>query len=205
MNRGTDVVYSCHVCYSSELVVSCRCQWYSGAETCGQEYRALSYPIPSHPILSYPVMSLLTSLLTDTLATAYFTMCCQLGPRTESTRRVGIDTFWGEDTSPTIAVPSPREPHALALVPVAPIQKSFGSSERDWKPRKKYRFLVNFAPTYSLDINLLAMERCASIRSWQIYETNPDFFASPVMNAVRFVVVRPCYLNRNLLSGPKGN
>ena len=34
---------------------------------------------------------------------------------------------------------------------------------------------------------------------------NPDFFASPVANAVWFVVVRPCYLNRDLLSGPKGN
>ena len=34
---------------------------------------------------------------------------------------------------------------------------------------------------------------------------NPGFFASPVANAAWFVVVRPCYLNRDLLSGPKGN
>ena len=34
---------------------------------------------------------------------------------------------------------------------------------------------------------------------------NPDIFASPVANAAWFVVVRPCYLNRDLLSGPKGN
>ena len=47
---------------------------------------------------------------------------------------------------------SPRRPHALAWGPwVAPLQKSFGSSGRDWKP-------------------LLAMVRFASIRSWQIQE-----------------------------------
>ena len=34
---------------------------------------------------------------------------------------------------------------------------------------------------------------------------NPDFSASPLASAAWFVVVRPCYLNRDLLSGPKGN
>ena len=66
---------------------------------------------------------------------------------------------------------SPREPHALAWAPVASIQKSFGSSGRNCsKPWKNYWFLVNFAPTDSLDIPLLAMVRFASICSWQIQE-----------------------------------
>ena len=38
-----------------------------------------------------------------------------------------------------------------------------------------------------------------------VYIRNPDFFASLVVNAARFVVVRPCYLNKALLNGQKGN
>ena len=35
-------------------------------------------------------------------------------------------------------------------VPVTPIQKSFGSSERDWKTEENnYRFLVNYARSFS--------------------------------------------------------
>ena len=63
---------------------------------------------------------------------------------------------------------APENPTLWRGVPVAPIQKSFGSSERDWKLGKKYRFLVNFAPTDSLHIPVLAAVRFASIRSWQI-------------------------------------
>ena len=63
---------------------------------------------------------------------------------------------------------APGNPTLWHGVPVAPIQKSFGSNERDWKPGKNYRFLVNFAPTESLDILRLATVRFTSIRSWQI-------------------------------------
>ena len=88
--------------------------------------------------------------------------------------------------------------------PVASIQKSFGSSGRDWKPWKElpipckfctYRFIRYSSTCYGkVRINpLMANTR------------NPDFFASPVANAAWFVVVRPCYLNSDLLSGPKGN
>ena len=100
--------------------------------------------------------------------------------------------------------PSPREPRALAWAPVASIQKTFGSSGRDWKPWKKlpipckfctYRFIRYSSTCYGkVRINpLMANTR------------NLDFFASPVANAALFVVVQPCYVNRDLLSGPKGN
>ena len=99
---------------------------------------------------------------------------------------------------------APGNPTLWRGVPVAPIQKSFGSSEWDWKPGKKlpipckfctYRFIRYSSTCYGkIRIDPLM----ANIR-------NPDFFASPVVNAAWFVVVRPCYLNRDLLSGPKGN
>ena len=119
---------------------------------------------------------------------------------------------------------SPREPQALASIQkyfgssgrdwkswkklaipckLASIQKSFGSSGRDWKSWKKlpipckfrtHRFIRYSSTCYGkVHINPLM----ANIR-------NPDFFASLVVNAAWFVVVRPCYLNRDLLSGPKG-
>ena len=44
---------------------------------------------------------------------------------------------------------APRNPTLWRGVPVAPIQKYFGSSGRDWKPGENYRFLVNFALTDS--------------------------------------------------------
>ena len=99
---------------------------------------------------------------------------------------------------------APGNPTLWRGVPVASIQKSFGSSGRDWKPWKKipipckfctYRFIRYPSTCYGkVRINPLM----ANIR-------NPDFFASPVANATWFVVVWPCYLNRDLLSGPKGN
>ena len=99
---------------------------------------------------------------------------------------------------------APGNPTLWRGVPVASIQKSFGSSGRDWKPWKKlpipckfctYRFIRYSSSCYGkVRINPIM----ANIR-------NPDFFASPVANAAWFVVVRPCYLNRDLLSGPKGN
>ena len=89
-------------------------------------------------------------------------------------------------------------------VPVVPIQKSFGSSGQDWKWGKKllipckfctYRF-IRYSPTCYSKVRIDPL--MANIR-------NPDFFASPVVNATWLVVVLPCYLNRDLLSGPKGN
>ena len=79
-----------------------------------------------------------------------------------SNMRHALDKYW------SCSMIAPGNPTLWRGVPVAPIQKSFGSSERDWKPRKKYRFLVNFAPTDSLDIPLLATVRLASIRPWRI-------------------------------------
>ena len=66
---------------------------------------------------------------------------------------------------------SPREPHALAWSPTFPVtsvQKSFGSSKWDWNQWKNCWFLVNFAPTDSLHVPVLATVRFTSIRSWQI-------------------------------------
>ena len=99
---------------------------------------------------------------------------------------------------------APGNPTLWCWVPVAPIQKSFRSSGRDWKPGKKlyipckfctYRFIRYSSSWYGM---IRIDPLMANIR-------NPDFFASPVVNAAWFVVVRPCYLNRDLLSGPKGN
>ena len=99
---------------------------------------------------------------------------------------------------------APGNPTLWRGVPIASIQKSFGSSGRDWKPWKKlpipckfctYRFIRYSSTCYGkVRINPLM----ANVR-------NPDFSASPVTNVAWFVVVRPCYLNRDLLSGPKGN
>ena len=99
---------------------------------------------------------------------------------------------------------APENPTLWRGVPVASLQKYFGSSGRDWKPWKKlpipckfhtYRFIRYSSTCYGkVRINPIM----ANIR-------NHDFFASPVANAAWFVVVRPCYLNRDLLSGPKGN
>ena len=99
---------------------------------------------------------------------------------------------------------APGNPTLWRGVPVVSIQKSFGLSGRDWKPWKKLpipckfctcRFIRYSSTCYGkIRINPLM----ANIR-------NPDFFASPGANAAWFVVVQPCYLNRDLLSGPKGN
>ena len=99
---------------------------------------------------------------------------------------------------------APGNPTLWRGVPVTSIQNSFGSNGRDWKPWKKlpipckfctYQFIKYSSTCYGkVRINPLM----ANIR-------NPDFFASPVATAAWFVVVRPCYLNRDLLSGLKGN
>ena len=99
---------------------------------------------------------------------------------------------------------APGNPTLWSGVPVASIQKSFGSSGRDWKPGKKLPipckfFTCRFIRYSSTCYGMVRIDPLmANIR-------NPDFFASPVVNAARFVVVLPCYLNRDLLSGPKGN
>ena len=99
---------------------------------------------------------------------------------------------------------APGNPTLWSGVPVASIQKSFGSSGRDWKPGKKLPipckfFTCRFIRYSSTCYGMVRIDPLmANIR-------NPYFFASPVVNAARFVVVLPCYLNRDLLSGPKGN
>ena len=99
---------------------------------------------------------------------------------------------------------APGNPTLWSGVPVASIQKSFGSSGRDWKPGKKLPIPCKFSTCRFIRYSstCYGMVRIdplmANIR-------NPYFFASPVVNAARFVVVLPCYLNRDLLSGPKGN
>ena len=120
-----------------------------------------------------------------------------------------VPDFWNSEytssTTPGDLSPlAPGNPTLWRGVPVASIQKAFGSSGRDWKPWEKlqipckfctYRFIRYSSTCYGkVRIN----PRMANIRI-------PDFFASPVANAAWFVVVRPCYLYRDLLSGPKGN
>ena len=74
---------------------------------------------------------------------------------------------------------APGDPTLWRGVPVAPIQKYFGSSERDWKPGKIYRFLVNFAPNSRYG-NIYIDPLMANI--W-----NRDYFASRVVNVAWFV------------------
>ena len=94
---------------------------------------------------------------------------------------------------------TPGNPTLWRRVPVAPIQKSVGSSGRDWKPGKKlqipcefctYRF-IRYSSTWYGKLHIDPL--MANIR-------NPDFFTSPVVNATWFVVVLTCYLNRDLLT-----
>ena len=89
-------------------------------------------------------------------------------------------------TSMTLA---PGNPTLWRGVPVTPIQKYLGSSERDWKPGKKlpipckfctYRF-IRYSSTCYGKVRMDPL--MTNIR-------NPYFFASLVVNAARFVVVR---------------
>ena len=99
---------------------------------------------------------------------------------------------------------SPREPHALAWGPSSSHTKIFRIERTSLKTGEKlpipckfctHRFIRYSSTCYGkVRIDPLM----ANIR-------NPDFFASPVANAAWLVVVLPCYLNRDLLSGPKGN
>ena len=69
-------------------------------------------------------------------------------------------------------ITSPREPYTLVWGPSSSHTKIFRVQRARLKTGGNYnRFLVNFAPTDSLDIALLATVRFASSRSWQIYET----------------------------------
>ena len=89
-------------------------------------------------------------------------------------------------------------------VPVASIQKYFGSSGRDWKPWKKLPIPCKFC-TYRFSRYSSTCYGKVRINPLMANTRNPDFFACPVANAAWFVVARPWYLNRDLLSGPKGN
>ena len=99
---------------------------------------------------------------------------------------------------------SPREPHALACGPSSSHTKIFRVERARLKTAEKipilckcctYRFIRYYSTCY---VKIRIDSPMANIR-------NPDFFASLVVNAAWFVVVRPCYLNRDLLSEPKGN
>ena len=98
----------------------------------------------------------------------------------------------------------PGNPTLWRGVPVASIEKSFGSSGRHWKPWKKLPIPCKFC-TYRFIRYPSTCYGKVRINPLMPNTRNPDFFASPVANAAWFVVVRPCYLNRDLLSGPKGN
>ena len=87
---------------------------------------------------------------------------------------------------------------------VVPIQKSFGSSERDWKPGEKLPIPCKFSTYRFIGYSTTCYGKIR-IDPLMANKRDPDFFASPVVNAAWFVVVRPCYLNKDLLSGPKGN
>ena len=102
------------------------------------------------------------------------------------------------------SVIAPGNPTLWRGVPVASIQKSFGSSGRDWKPWKKLPIACKFC-TYRFIRYSSTCYGKVRINPLMANTRNPGFFASPVANAAWFVVVRPCYLNRDLLSGPKGN
>ena len=99
---------------------------------------------------------------------------------------------------------APGNPTLWRGVPIASIQKYFGSSGRDWKPWKKLPIPCKFC-TYPFIRYSSTCYGKVRINPLMANIRNPDFFASPVANAAWFVVVRPCYLNRDLFSGPKGN
>ena len=110
---------------------------------------------------------------------------------------------FSEATDSPLAL-APGNPMLWRGVPVAPIQKSFGSSGRDWKPGKKLPIPCKFC-TYRLIRYSSTCYGKVRIDPLMANIRNTDYFASPVVNAAWLVVVLPCYLNRDLLSGPKGN
>ena len=99
---------------------------------------------------------------------------------------------------------SPREPHALAWGPSSSHTEILRVERARLKIGEKlptaYKFCTYWSIRYSSTCYLKVRidPLMANIR-------NLDCVASPVVNASWFVVVRPCYLNRDLLSGPKGN
>ena len=99
---------------------------------------------------------------------------------------------------------SPREHHALAWGPSSFHTKIFRVERTRLKTVEKLPIPCKFC-TYQF---IRYSSTCyGKVRTNPLMANikNPDFSAFPVANAAWFVVVRPCYLNRDLLSGPKGN
>ena len=89
---------------------------------------------------------------------------------------------------PTVA---PGNPTLWRGVPVTSIQKSFWSSERNWRSMKKLPIPCNFCTnrfiTYSCTRYCMV---CMDLLMTNI--KNPHFVVFPAVNAAWFVVVQPC-------------
>ena len=106
-------------------------------------------------------------------------------------RQHGVPSSLRDEACSGYTLPSPREPRAQAWVPEAPVQKAFGWSGRDWKSMKKLPIPSKFC-TYRFISYRPIRYRKVRIDSLMVNMRNPDVFASPVVNAAWFVVVRPC-------------
>ena len=86
---------------------------------------------------------------------------------------------------------APGNPTLWRGVPVTSIQKSFGSSGRDWKSMKKSPIPCKFCTYWLITY---PSTRCDKVRidPLMVNIRNPDFSFFPVANVAWFVVARPC-------------
>ena len=99
---------------------------------------------------------------------------------------------------------SPREPHALAWGPSSSHTKIFRIERTKLKTGEKLPIPCKFCTQRFIRYSSTCYGK-VRIDPLMANIRNPDFFASPVVNAAWLVVVPPCYLNWDLLSGPKRN
>ena len=86
------------------------------------------------------------------------------------------DAIWCQGSRSTLASGNPT---LWRGVSIAPIQKSFGSSKRDWKPRKKLQIPCKFCTNRFIRCSSTCYDK-VRIDPLMVYIRNPDFFASPV-------------------------
>ena len=98
----------------------------------------------------------------------------------------------------------PMEPRALAWDPTNFHTKSFQLERHRLKIDEK---IINSLSNLYLPIQCIFPYLLYKfhIVALEVHMRNPDFFCHLVATAARFVVLRPCWLNSDLLSGPKGN
>ena len=95
----------------------------------------------------------------------------------------------------------PTEPHALAWGLTNFHTKIFQLERHRLKISEK---IIDSLSNFTRRFNAHSPTCCVNFTD-KIHMVNPELFRPPLANAAGFVVLRPCWLNSDLLSGPKGN